>query len=127
MEHARGAWHRHRARHLRRRCRLRPVLSGRTRIPSRSRTYPDADVSETVRCRTSDDFPDADPGTVLVDAPGPGSVDRGIGNAGAGDPDRRLWALYDATWMGLGGVRLGLCVGVVPRERPHKIARIPNS
>jgi len=48
-----------------------------------------------------------------------------IGHASAGDPDRCLWALYDAARMGLGGVRLGLCAGVVPRERPREIARIP--
>ena len=110
----------------RRRRRLRPVLSGRTRIPSRSRTYPDVDVPETVRCRTSDDFPDADPRTVLVYTPGSHSVDGGIGYADAGHLDRGLWALYDAARMGLGGVRLGLCAGVVPRERPRKIAGVPN-
>ena len=43
-------------------------------------------------------------------------LDGGARHASAGDPDRGLWAVYDAPRLGLGTVRLGLCSGVVPRE-----------
>src|SRR5665811_1489978 len=32
--------------------------------------------------------------------------------------------LHDAPWLGLGTVRLGLCAGVVPRERSNQVARL---
>ena len=43
-------------------------------------------------------------------------------HANRGDVDRRLWAVHDAPRLGLGAIRLGLCPGVVPRERPRETA-----
>ena len=45
-------------------------------------------------------------------------------HANRGDADRGLWAVHDAPRLGLGAVRLGLCAGVVPRERPRETARV---
>ena len=78
--------------------------------------HPDADVSEAVRGRTSDDFPDAHARPVLVHTPRADSMDGGARHANRGDADRGLWAVHDAARLGLGAVRLGLCAGVVPRE-----------
>ena len=75
---------------------------GRARVSPRPRTYPDADVPEAVRCRTSDDIPDAYARAVLVHTPGADSVDGGIRHADAGDSDRRLRAVYDARSDGVG-------------------------
>ena len=44
------------------------------------------------------------------------SVDGGARHANRGDSDRGLWAVHDATRLGLGAVRLGLCAGLVPRQ-----------
>ena len=41
-----------------------------------------------------------------------------------GDPDRGLRGVHDAARLGLGAVRLGLCPGLVPRERPREAAGI---
>ena len=49
-----------------------------------------------------------------------------LGTQIAGDPDRGLWAVYDTPRLGLGAVRLGLCSGVVPRERPRETARVSD-
>ena len=40
--------------------------------------------------------------------------------------DRGLWAVHDAARLGLGAVRLGLCAGLVPRERPREAARLSD-
>ena len=45
-------------------------------------------------------------------------------HANRGDVDRGLWAVHDAPRLGLGTVRLGLCSGLVPRERPRETARV---
>ena len=54
--------------HRRRVC-LWFILSWRARLSSRPSTYPNADVFEVVRGRTSDDFPDAYARSVLVHPP----------------------------------------------------------
>ena len=46
--------------------RVWPVLPGRSRFSPRPSASPDADVSDAVRRRTSDDIPDAHARTVLV-------------------------------------------------------------
>ena len=89
---------------------------GRARISSRPRAHPNPDVSEAVRGRTSDHFPDAHARPVLVHTPRAGSVGSGARHTNPGDPDCGLWVAYDAPRLGLGTVRLGLCSGVVPRE-----------
>ncbi len=47
-------------------------------------------------------------------------------HANRGDVDRGLWVVYDASGLGLGRVRVGLCAAVVPRERPHQTARVSD-
>ena len=86
----------------RRRRRVWPVLSWRARISSRPRTHPDADVSEAVRGRASDDLPDAHARPVLVHTPRADFMGGGARHAGCGDPDRGLWAVHDAARLGLG-------------------------
>ena len=116
LEHAPGAGDRHGAGRHRRRRRVWPVLSWRARFSPRPRAYPDADVPEAVRGRTSDDFPDAHARPVLVDTPGADFMGGGARHADGGDPDCGVWGVHDAARLGLGAVRLGLCSGVVPRE-----------
>ena len=77
------------------------------------RAHPDADVFEAVRGRTSDDFPDAHARPVLVHTPRADSMDGGARHASGGDSDCGLWAVYDAPRLGLGSVRLGLCLAWV--------------
>ena len=69
LEYAHGAGGRHGAGRHRRRVRVWLVLSWRACLSSRPRAHPDADVFETVRGRTSDDFPDAHARPVLVHTP----------------------------------------------------------
>ena len=108
------------------RLRLWLVLSRRARFSPRPPAHPDADVFETVRGGTSDDFSHAHARTVLVHPSGKDFVDRGVRHANRGDLDRGLWIVYDAAGLGLGRVRVGLCVVVVPRERPHQTARVSD-
>ena len=106
--------------------RVRSVLSRRARLSPRPRAHPDADVPEAVRRRTSDDFPDAHARPVLVHPPRAGSMGSGARHAGGGNSDRGLWAVHDAARLGLGSVRLGLCSGLVPRQRPREAARVSD-
>jgi magnesium-transporting ATPase (P-type) len=48
----------------------------------------------------------------------------GVGHAAGGDADRGLWGVYDTPRLGLGAARVGLCAGVVPRDRPRETARV---
>ena len=82
--------------------RVWPVLSWRPRLSSRPRAHPDADVSEAVRGRTSDDFPDAHARPVLVHTPRADFVDGRARHANRGDVDRGLRAVHDAPRLGLG-------------------------
>ena len=54
-------------------------------------------------------------------------VDGRAWHATRGDFDRGLWAVHGAPRLGLGSVRLGLCLGVVPGDRSRQTARISNS
>jgi hypothetical protein len=47
-------------------------------------------------------------------------------DANAGDPDRGLWASHDAPRLELGTVRMGLCAGMVPGDRPRETAGISD-
>ena len=116
LEHAHGAGDRHGAGRHRGRLRLRLVLSRRARLSSRPCAHPDADVSEAVRGRTSDDLPHAHARPVLVHSSRADSVGGRARHANRGDADRGLWAVYDAPRLGVGTVGLGLCAGVVPRQ-----------
>ena len=116
LEHAPGAGDRHGPGHHWRRGRVWPVLSWRARLSPRPRAYPDADVPEVVRGRTSDDFPDAHPRPVLVHTPSADFMDSGARHADGGDPDCGLWVVYDTPRLELGTVRLGLCSDLVSRE-----------
>jgi H+-transporting ATPase len=89
---------------------------GRTRFSPRPRAHPDADVSEAVRGRTSDYFPDAHPRPVLVHTPGADPMGRGARHADASDADRGVWRVHDSAGLELGIVRVGLCSGLVPGE-----------
>jgi H+-transporting ATPase len=92
------------------------LLSRRARLPSRSRPYPDADVSQAVSGRSSDDFSDAHPRSFLVHTSRRNLAGGGGRHPDIGDPDRGLRAVHDAARLGLGAVRLGLRPGLVPRE-----------
>ena len=58
--------------------------------------------------------------------PAQDSVDRSARHANPGDSDCRVWGVYDAAWLEVGRVRLGLRVAVVPRERPGETARLSD-
>ena len=90
------------------------------------RTHPDVDVPEAIGGRTYDDFPYPDPRTVLVYTPGEDSVDRRSRHTDSGDAHCSLRIVYDASWMEVGGVRLGLCFGLVSYHRPRETARLPD-
>ena len=90
------------------------------------RAHPDADVSEAVRGGTSDDFPHAHARPVLVHTPRADFMGGRARHANRGDVDRGLWAVYDTPRLGLGAVRLGLCAGLVPCERPRETARLSD-
>ncbi len=94
------------------------------RVFGLDRAHPDADVFEAVRGRTFDDFPHAHAGPVLVHTPGAHFMGGRGGHANRGDVDRRLRAVHGTPRLGMGAVRLGLCAGVVPRERPRETARL---
>ena len=93
----------------------------------RPSAHPDADVSEAVRGRTSDHFPHAHAGSVLVHTPRAYPLGGGARHANRGHFDRGVRAVYDAAGLGLGDVRLGLRSGLVPRERPRETARVSDS
>ena len=95
---------------------VRAFLSWRARLSHRPHPHPDADVSEALRGRPSDDLPHAHARSVLVHPPRANSLARGARHANRGDADRGLWAVYGAHRVGLGAVRLGLCAGLVSRE-----------
>jgi hypothetical protein len=63
---------------------------------------------------------------ILVHTTRADSVGRGLRHANRGDADYGLWALYDASGLELGFIRLGLCAGVVHCERPREIARVSD-
>ena len=65
--------------------------------------------------------------SLLVHMPRADPMGCGARHANRGDVDRGLWAAYDATRLGLGTVRLGLCSGVVPRERPREAGGLSDS
>src|SRR6202451_1805943 len=114
MEYAPGARDLDRAGRYRSRGRVRPLLSCRARISSRPRARSNADVLEAVRSRTFDDFLNAHTGPILVDTPGSDSLDSGARHTNCGDANCCLRRVYDAAWLALGRVRLGLCPCVVP-------------
>ena len=76
-----GAGDRHGAGHHRPRRRIWPVFSWRARISPRPSASPDDDVSDAVRGRTSDDFPDAHARPVLVHTPRADSMGSGARHA----------------------------------------------
>ena len=87
-------------------------------LPSRSSASPDAHVPDAVGCRSSDHLPDAHARAILVHTPCTDPAARGTRHPDASHADRRLRGVHDATRLDLGGVRLGLCPGVVPCHRP---------
>ncbi len=93
-----------------------PVLPRRARLPPRPCAYPDADVSDAVRGRTSDDLPDAHTRPLLVHPSGTDTDAGRVRYANRGDADRGFRLVHDSPRLGLGAVCLGLCAGVVPRE-----------
>ena len=98
--------------------RVRTLLPWRPGLSSRPSAHSDADVSDAFRGRTSDDLPNAYARPVLVDTPRADSLDRGARHASVCDADGGLWtAHHDAHRLGLGAVRLGLCVGLGARDR----------
>ena len=93
--------------------RVRAVFSQRPRVPPRPSAYPDDDVPDAVGGRTSDDFPDAHARPLLVDPTRADSMDGRARHTDAGDGDRGVRGAGDPDRLGLGGVRLGLCPGLV--------------
>ena len=90
------------------------------------RAPPDADVPDALGRRTSHDLPCPHAPPVLVDPPCPDSLDGGGRYSDICDPHRGLWGLHDSPGLGLRSCRVGLCAGVVPRDRPCEIARVPD-
>ena len=80
------------------------VLSPRPSAP------PDADVSEAVRGRTSDDFPDPHARPILVHTPRTDLWMAVFGTQILATLIRSLWGVHDASRLGLGAIRLGLCL-----------------
>ena len=99
---------------------------GRSRFSSRPSASPADDVSDAVRGRASDHFSDAHARPVLVHPSGEDFVDGRPRHANHRDFHRSLWIPDAAVGLGLGRVRVGLCAGVVPRERPRQIARVSD-
>ena len=71
------------------------------------------DVSDVIGGRTSDDFSDPYARPVLVHTPRTDFMDGGARHANRGDFDRGLWIPYAALGLGLGWVRMGICVDMV--------------
>ena len=107
-------------------CCVWPVLPGRPRFSPGSSASPADDVSDAVRGRASDHFPDAHARPVLVHPSREDFVDGCPRHANHRDIHRGLWIPDAAVGLGLGRVRMGLCAGVVPRERPRQIARVSD-
>ena len=87
---------------------------------SRSSARPDHDVPEAVRGRASDDIPDPHARAVLVHTSREDIVDGGPRHTNRCDTVCGLRLSDDAAGLGMDAVRVGLCIGVVSRERPHK-------
>ena len=64
----------------------------------------------------SDDFPDAHAGPVLVHPSGADFVGSSARHTNTGDPHCGFRSIYDTTWLGLGGVCLGLRSSLVPHQ-----------
>ena len=99
---------------------------GRASLSSRPPPHPDLDVPEAIGGRSSDDFPYAHARTILVDTPSEDSVDRRSRHPDDGDPDCSLRIVYEASWMEVGRIRLGLRFGLVSYQRPRETARLPD-
>ncbi len=112
--------------HRRADCFVWPVLLGRPRVSPGSSASPADDVSDAVRGRASDHFPDAHARPVLVHPSREDFVDGRAWHANHRDVHRGLWIPDAAIGLGLGRVCLGLRAGVVPRERPRQIARVSD-
>ena len=97
---------------------------GDQRFSPQPSTSPDHDVSYAVCGRSSHDFPDAHARPVLVHSPRQGPIGGSARHANAGDSDCGLWTVYDTSRLGLCAVRLGVCAGVGPGERPRETAGI---
>ena len=111
-----GARRLNRAGRDRSRVRLRVVLSWRARLSPRPRPHPDVDVPEVVRGWTLDDFPHAHAGPVLVHTSGADFVGSSAWHANTRNPHCGFRSIHDTTWLGLGGVCLGLRSSLVPRQ-----------
>ena len=96
--------------------RVRFVLFGRACLSPGSRPHPDANVSDVVRGRTSDDFYDAHPWAILVHTPRADFVDSGARHPNYSDLDFGIWLVYDSAGLGLGRFCLGLCADLVSIE-----------
>jgi Triosephosphate isomerase len=81
-------------------------------------------VPEAVCGRTSDDLPEAHTRPALVHSPREYLVGGRGRHANRGDPDCGFWDIYGTTSMEMGAVRVGLCSGLGPRERPRETARL---
>lgn len=54
--------------------------------------------------------------SVLVHTPGKNFMVGSTRYANRCDTDSGLWVIYDTAWLGMGSIRLGLCIGLVPVE-----------
>jgi H+-transporting ATPase len=106
--------------------RLRHVLPRRPRLSPRSPRASNNDVPHALGGRASDDLPGPHPRPLLVHPTGPCPPTGGVGNAGRGDPHRRVRHLHDPIGVALRGPRVGLRVGVVRRDRSREVARVPG-
>jgi hypothetical protein len=88
--------------------------------------HPDADVSEIVRGRASDDFPDPHPRPVLVHQTREDSLDRRARHANHRDADRGLWRVHDTARLGLGSCSSGAMLWRGSCERPRETAGLSD-
>ena len=128
LEHAPGHRHGHRPRRAGPYRRLRPVLPRQGRIPPRSRSSPDPDVPDAFCGRVVDHLLDPHAWAVLVRTtpsadPFGGRAQRRSHRLHA----RPVRDLHAVPQLALGALRVGLCTGVVPPERPGKAAGLPGS
>ena len=126
VEHAPRVGHGHGAGRRRPGGRVWPVLPGRPDFSPRPSASPDTHVPHAVRGRASDDIPDPHAWTVLVHTSRTDFMRGGARHPDDSNFDRSLWAVHDAARLEVGPVRLGVCSGLVPRDRPREACRVSD-
>src|ERR1017187_2300060 len=93
---------------------LRTFLLGRACLSSRSCSCTDHDVFKIVRSWSFNDIPYTDTRAFLVHSSCKDFMDRCPRNTDHSNIDSGIWDIYDATRLGMGRLRVGLCNALVP-------------